>query len=397
MGYHLPMSMRQWVRRVVFGETIPDPVNRAIRYALVDEYGLAHVSRREALTIHGVMRARDSICSIATLPLLTYKADWSTVDNRLFRQIDPAVANVVTLASTLEDLFFDEQSWWHVTAREAGDSDFPTYCEHVCRERVNAKYDEHNVYIEEIRLDGQVVPLRDMILFTSPKRGLLKHGGHVIRRALNLDRTAAMYADNPRPLDFFEDLDPNSPTLTKDEAEEQIANWRLARKVNATAYISGLKYNQVETPTPQEMQLIESQKQVSIEIANMTGLDTEDLGVSANPRTYQNAVDRRRDRINDLLALYMRAITDRLSMGDITRQGHQVRFDLDDYLKANPTERAQVQLAYLAAGVTTTEEIRQEENLPPLSTEQMLQIDGRQRIQATIQPPRQIGAGDAAS
>lgn len=388
------MAKWQRFRRLLFGETVPNPVQRAIWQATSDQLTLSAISRKDALSIHGVMRARDTICGIATLPLVTKNGRNELVDNRLMRQFDPSRTNVVTLSRTFEDLFFNEISWWHVTERENGDPEgYPTYVEHVELERVT-QAEEHGRTV--YRLDGKEVPWRDLILFESPKAGLLTYGGRLLRRALNLDKTAAMYADNPRPLDYFTPIDQES-AMDEEEAAEQIRNWRAARKVSATAYVKGLEYHEVETPTPQQLELVAQQKQASIEIANMTGLDTEDLGVSANPRTYQNAVDRRKDRINDLLALFMRAITDRLSMGDITRNGHRVEFALDDYLKADPKTRAEVQLAYLGAGVTTVDEIRKEEGKPDLTGEQLLQIEGRRRIQATIQQPRQIGAGDGGS
>lgn len=388
------MAFWQSVRRFFFAETIPDPVNRAIRYATSDQVLLGHIGRADALSIHGVMRARDTICGLATLPLVTKNARNDLVDNRLLRQFDPSRTNVKTLSLTFEDLFFNEIAWWHVTERENGDPEgYPTYIEHVELGRVT-EAEEGGQLVR--RLDGKRVPAQDLILFESPKAGLLTYGGRLLRRALNLDKTAAMYADNPRPLDYFTPIDQEN-AMDAEEAEEQIRAWRAARKVSATAYIKGLEYHEVETPTPQQLELVAQQKQASIEIANMTGLDTEDLGVSTTSRTYQNAVDRRKDRINDLLALFLEAVEQRLSMGDITRNGHRVEFFLDDYLKADPKTRAEVELAYLAAGVTTVAEIRKEEGKPDLTTEQMLQVEGRRVLQATIQQPRQIGAGNGGS
>lgn len=388
------MAFWQSVRRFFFAETIPDPVNRAMRYATSDQMLLNHIGRAEALSVHGVMRARDSICGLATLPLVTKNASNDLMDNRLLRQFDPSRTNVKTLSLTFEDLFFNEIAWWHVTERENGDPEgYPVYIEHIELGRVTEAEEDGQLVR---RLDGKRVPTQDLILFESPKAGLLTYGGRLLRRALNLDKTAATYADNPRPLDYFTPLDGQAMAEDFDPIEA-IQKWQQQRKLYGTAYIEGLEYHQVDTPTPQQLELVAQQKQASIEIANMTGLDTEDLGVSTTSRTYQNAVDRRRDRINDLLALFMRAVTDRLSMGDITRNGHRVEFALDDYLKADPKTRAEVQLAYLAAGVTTVEEIRNEEGRPALTTEQMLQVEGRRLIQATVQQPRQIGAGDGAS
>jgi phage portal protein BeeE len=117
----------------------------------------------------------------------------------------------------------------------------------------------------------------------------------------------------------------------------------------------------VDSPSPADLQLVELQKQAALDIANALGVDPEELGISTTSRTYANAVDRRRDRINDVLSPFMRAITDRLSMGDVTRRGHRVEFDLDDYMKSNPTERWSVYKIAKEMGVMLVDEIRAEE------------------------------------
>jgi hypothetical protein len=66
----------------------------------------------------------------------------------------------------------------------------------------------------------------------------------------------------------------------------------------------------------------------------------------------------------------MRAIEDRLSMGDVTRRGQVVEFDLTDYLKADDLTRSQVQLSYHNAGLLTGDEIRNDERRPALTSAQ---------------------------
>src|SRR5690606_39696922 len=55
----------------------------------------------------------------------------------------------------------------------------------------------------------------------------------------------------------------------------------------------------------------------------------------------------------------------RLSMGDVTRRGYRVTFDLDDYLKANPTERWLMYEKAINLGVMDVAEVRAREDLPP--------------------------------
>lgn len=343
-------------------EVIPNPIDRAI--SVLAPYGsglLPRVSREEALSVPEVMKARNMICNISTLPLVTYRKDWSVEDNRLFRQIDPAETNVWTLNRTVEDLFFREVAYWQVLER--GADDYPTSARYIDFERVSEN-DEHGRRV--LRIDGKVVPWREIIRFRSPNPALLDYAGRVIRQALDLDETAAKYARNPKPLDYFKSTDPMSDPFDDDGVRALLKKWRTWLKRYTTGYVpAGLEYVTVDQPTPAEMQLVEAQKQVAIRIANMTGLEPEDFGVAITSDTYQNSVDRRMDRINQVLAAYMQAVTQRLSMGDVTKNGYTVAFDLDDYLRADPKTRMEVQVGYKAAGVISAEEIRTDERLAP--------------------------------
>jgi hypothetical protein len=52
-----------------------------------------------------------------------------------------------------------------------------------------------------------------------------------------------------------------------------------------------------------------------------------------------------------------------MSFADFTPAGTKVRFDLDDFLRGNPLERAQVYEILNRIGAMSVEEIREEEDL----------------------------------
>jgi phage head maturation protease len=213
-----------------------------------------------------------------------------------------------------------------------------------------------------------------MIRFDSPNPALLVHGRRAIRRAIMIEQAAERYAKSPRALGYF------SPAEGADPADDEViaellADWNDARNTDAEGYVpASLKYNLITNPTPADLQLVQLQARASLDIANLIGLDPEDLGVSTTSRTYQNATDRRQDRINDVLAPYLRAITDRLSMNDVTRRGFTVGFDLRDYLKADPITRATVATQLSALGALTVEEIRADDGRPMLTPEQAAEL-----------------------
>jgi HK97 family phage prohead protease len=372
----------------------PQPVDRVIVEMRTGTPG--HVDKALAMSVPAVLKGRNMICAVATLPLQQVDAENRPAPLSLLSQIDPDVPNVVTLAQTLEDLLFESVSWWRITA--FGSDGYPTSARHLDFSNVSllppsgipetpsplpGEYDPRGA---TVWVDGVETPGELLIRFDSPNPAFLVSGAKAIRRALLLNSAAATYAEDPRPQDYFTPGEGADPA-DDDDIQELLDDWRKARKKRSTAYVpASLKYNAVDQPSPADLQLVELQKQVTLDIANALGVDPEDLGVSTTSRTYANAVDRRRDRINDVLSPYMQAITGRLSMGDVTKRGYSVRFDLDDYLRADPTTRWNNYKVAKDMGAITVEEIRLEEGMPETP------LAGTLETPARSAPPRPLAA-----
>jgi hypothetical protein len=331
------------------------------------------IGRTEALSVPAVRKARNMICSVATLPLQAVGEDDNRVRRRpLFRQIDVNTANVVVLAQTLEDLFFDSVAWWRITGFDA--DGMPS------RAR---RYDTGDVSLQPpddyragllpsglategvVWMEGKAVPFAEVIRFDSPNPGLLTGDCDVIKRAIALNHAAGLYAATPRRRGFFKPTEGADPT-DDDKIIAILDDWAKAAAERVDGYVpAALDYEAIQDSTPAELQLVQMQQQVTLDLANLVGVDPEDVGVSTTSRTYNNATDRRRDRINDTLAPYMSAITDRLGMPDVTPDGEIVRFKLDDYLRADPKTRAEVHQIYHGMGATDAAEIRDDEGKPP--------------------------------
>ncbi|MBK7823475.1 MAG: phage portal protein [Tessaracoccus sp.] len=371
------------VAEATFSESIPELVMvDGVITANSAGSSLLAVTRERALSVPGVLRGRNLICGIATLPLRQYGPDQRIERSPLFDQISRDVPNSVMLSMLAEDLLFDAIGWWHVTER--GWNGYPSKVERIAPDRVHLKQPPGGEPLSllpsgidpasAVWIDAKVTPGRDMIRFDSLNPALLTAARRAIRRAIALEEAAEMYANDPRPLDYFspgEGADPASD----EEVEDVLTKWAAWRKQRSTGYVpAALRYNSVNQPTPADLQLVELQRRAALDIANAIGLDPEDLGISTTSRTYQNATDRRRDRINDVLAQYMKPITDRLSMGDITRQGFYVGFDLTDYLKADPKTRAEVAAIYHGLGALTADEIRTDDSRPALTAAQKREL-----------------------
>lgn len=375
---------------------------------------MGKVGRDEALTVPAVLRGRNMICSISTLPLQAVDAQNRVQDHPLLRQIDANVPNVTTLAQTIEDLLFEAVAWWRITG--FGHDLYPVSAVRYAPDQVSMTpppgyrhgYLPSGLPTEPaddlgrhrgkvVFMGGEPVPFDQVIRFDSPNPGLLKAGQRAISRAIALDKAADLYAGNPQARGFFTPNEGGDPA-SDERIVEMLDDFAAARSKRLDGYIpASLKYNPISNPTPAELQLVEMQRRADLAIANALGIDPEDLGISTTSRTYQNGVDRRQDRVNDVLSTYMRAVTDRLGMPDVTKRGVTVRFVLDDYLRADPKTRAEVQQIYQGMGVTDAAEIREEEGKPPRAVERSAPAPASRPIPATVgDPVKQIEAAEDA-
>ncbi len=334
------------------------------------------IDRDRALTVPAVLKGRNMICSVATLPLEAVNARNIRQDRPLFQQLDPNVPNVVVMAQTVEDLVFDAVSWWRVVGFD--DEGYPARIQRYAVDQVSLQSPEDytRAYLPSglategvIWMDGHKVSFDQVIRFDSPNPGLMTAGVDVVRRAIAANEAADLYARYPRRRGYFKPTDGVDPA--DDEVVEEILNdWATASRNHVDGYVpAALDYVAIQDSTPAELQLIQMMTRATLDVANALGVDPEELGVNTTSRVYQNATDRRQDKINEALAPYMRAITDRLSMPDVTPDGVRVRLFLGDYLKADPKTRAEVQQIYRAMGATDVAEIREDEGRPPREIE----------------------------
>jgi hypothetical protein len=351
-------------------DTAPQPVDRLISSMKAQS---GPVTRDEALSVAAVQRGRNELCTISTIPLRLYRGT-EIIGSALLRQFDVDVPNVVHLAMTVEDLIFDRIAWWRVVGSDF--ENFPVAVRRIEPSRVSltnptgrpAPDDNRFVWIkrEPPRADWERVPSSLMIRFDSPNPAILVSLARTIRIARRLEELTDMYAANPSLREYFTDGDsPEVDPMDDDEIDAWLAEYGAMRQLRPFGWIpSTVKRADVQSPSPKDLTLVELQQEVMVALANGLGVDPEDIGVSTTSRTYQNADDRRRDKINRLYGPYMRAITDRLSMGDVTRYGNDVRFDLTDYLKSDPAGRTAYYRDMRELVGVTPEWIAQQEGIP---------------------------------
>lgn len=323
----------------------PQPIDRLLAAM---RNGLGPVSRKEALSVAAVQRGRNELCSIGTLPLRLYRGT-EVQDSPLFRQFDLDVPNVIHLSMTVEDLALERVAWWRVVGQDF--DGFPVAVKRIEPRRVKLERpngprqagDDRWVWI--LRDDDKTyeqVPATLMKRFDSPNPGILEACARSVRISRALDNLVESYANNPSLREYFTDADDMDVDGMSDEDIDAFLGEYAAQR-QARPFVgwipSTVKRVEAGAPSPKDLTLADLKADIKIDIANGLGVDPEDLGVSTTSRTYFNAVDRRQEKVNRMYAPYMNAIADRLSMGDMTRRGYTVRWDLTDYLKPDPAGR----------------------------------------------------------
>lgn len=318
------------------------------------------IDRKTAIQVPAVKRVRDLIAgTLGGLPLDLIGPDSKASYAELLEQPERDRPRSVTLSRLFEDMLFEGIGWWRIV--EFGWHGYPTKVKRLEPRSVTVDEDR-----SEVRYRGRVVPNDELIRFDSPTDALLIAGARAIRTCLTLDSAVARYADGAPPLDYFHPVDDVDP-LEDDEIEETLNAWQTARQTRSTAYVpAALKYETAGW-NPEQLQLTEARQSAKLEIANVGGVDPEELGISTTSRTYNNAFDRRKSFTDFTLGQYRQAFEDRMSMGDVTPRGYRVRQNLDAFLRSDPKSRMETYKLGLEVGAYTREEIRDLEDRPALT------------------------------
>lgn len=341
----------------------------------LDDYifGRAKIAKSDALAIPAVKRARDLICGeIGQFPLLLIGPDSKPTDWSLLSQPESGVARSVTITRTVEDMLLSERAWWRVT--HVGWHQKPAEVLRLEAETVTVQ----PRYVSYPEGQATVWPnIAGLIRIDSPNGGLLT-ASPALRAYIALNSAALRAAQGMPPVDWFTPAEGADPLIgdpiddeTQEEADdravqEMLDRWVLNRQLRRTAYIpAALKYNR-DGFNPEQLQLAASREFMVTEVARLTGIDAEELSVSTTSRTYFNAQDRRRQRIESVLGPYMTAIEGRLSMEDVTPRGYKVVFDTSSYLRLDDLAAAQSDEILIRSHVLEPNEAREKRGLEPI-------------------------------
>ena len=331
--------------------------------------GATNTTRQLAMSVPSVARARNIICgTIGSLPLTTFnRITGQYVDpHRVINQPDPRVAGFVIYNWLAEDIWLYGAGYGQVLEMYSStDGGRVRAWTRVSPDRVTVDTDFLNTEITGYKVDGKSVPLQgvgSIIRFDGPDEGLLHRAGKTIAAAVYLENAAVNYAKEPAPTMV---LKSNGTNLTAERISALLSAWKTARQSRSTAFLNADVDLKEFGFDPKSMQLAEARQYVALELARACGIPAYFLSAETTSMTYSNAVSERRSLVDFSLRPILKAIEERLSLPDFVPNPVMVRFALDDFLRGNALERAQVYEILNRIGAMSVEQIQREEDLIP--------------------------------
>jgi HK97 family phage portal protein len=327
------------------------------------------ITRQLAMSVPSVARARNIICgTIGSLPLTTFnRITGDYVDpHRVINQPDPRVAGFVIYNWLAEDIWMYGAGYGQVLEMySATDGGRVRAWTRIRPSRVTVDTDIQTDSITGYKVDGKPVPVNgvgSIIRFDGPDEGLLHRAGKTIQAAVYLENAAVNYAKEPAPTMV---LKSNGTNLTAERISSLLSAWKTARQSRSTAFLNADVDLKEFGFDPKTMQLTEGRQYVALELSRACGIPAYFLSAETTSMTYTNAVNERRSLVDFSLRPILKAIEERLSLPDFVPNPVMVRFDLDDFLRGNPLERAQVYEILNRIGAMSVEQIQREEDLIP--------------------------------
>jgi HK97 family phage portal protein len=324
------------------------------------------VTRREALSVPACARGRNIIVgTAASLELhVKRKFDDTRVEPTptIISQPDKNMPSAVVYGMTAENLLFHGVAYWQIKEIDPA-TGRPSQIRWIDAPRVSQVLDSTGEIVIGYQLEAQRLPdngIGSLIQFTGiDPDGVLNRGGRTLRTAAALERAVFNYADSPTPSVV---LKANVP-MDSNKATAILNAWKQARQTKGTAFLSDNVDMESVGFNAADLQLTEAREYLAKEISRLMNIPAYYLDASTNTMTYSNVTAERRALLDFSLRPLLTAIEQRLSMDDVTVSTQYVEYDLDDFLRGNPLERADVYQKLIPLGVLTVEEAREEEDL----------------------------------
>jgi hypothetical protein len=227
-----PMIVEAQAAPQVMGENLP---------SLYSSLTL-RVSRKDAMSVPSVARARNLICgTVASIPLEYYNKRTGEVmaAPRWINQLSKNQPSFVTINWLVDSLLFYGVAYLRVTERYAEDGR-PSAFEWIANSRVTYTTDLEGIMITQYYVDIQPISMNDIVTIQGLDEGVLERAGKTIQSAIDINRAASISAATPMSSGILKNTGADLPPA---EVSGLLAAWKRSRQNNATAYLtSTLEY-----------------------------------------------------------------------------------------------------------------------------------------------------------
>jgi HK97 family phage portal protein len=355
-----PLIVEAQAAPQVMGENLPSLYNSLT----------LRVSRKDAMSVPSVARARNLICgTVASIPLEYYNKRTGEVmaAPRWINQLSKNQPSFVTINWIVDSLLFYGVAYLRVTERYAEDGR-PSAFEWIANSRVTYTTDLEGIMITQYYVDIQPIDMNDIVTIQGLDEGVLERAGKTIQSAIDINRAASISAATPMSSGILKNTGADLPPA---EVSGLLAAWKRSRQNNSTAYLTSTLEFQSTQFSPKDMMYNEAIQNLSTEIARAMNVPAYYLSADQNTTmTYANVTEERKQFYALSIEPYIQAIQTRLSMDDISTAGHEVRFAVfDTFLKNDPLVELQVIEKLLTLGLITTEQAMEMTDLTPNGSE----------------------------
>ena len=336
------------------------------------------VDRNYALQVASVSRCRNLIAgTISSIDLALFnKTTGKKLTNPVWLdQPDIRQPRSVTIASTVDALIFYAVAYWRVTSLYADDGR-PSGFEWVANNRVTFTTNQFGTEIQDYYVDGIIVPMGgigSLVTFQSLLPGVLQTSGSTIRAAFDIQQAAKVSAATPMPTGVLKN---NGADLPEAQIQGLLSAFKSARANRSTAYLTSTLEYVPTSFSPKDMTYNESSQYLSTEIARAMNVPAYLISSDMNnSMTYQNILEGRKEFFAYSLQPYVSAISDRLSMNDITNSQNKVIFAVDDtFLRSDTKARLDVIEQMLRLELIDINTARAMEALTPMGANDVINL-----------------------
>ena len=331
---------------------------------------MPRISRKEAMSVPSVARARNLICgTVASIPLEYYNKKTGEViaPPRWITQLSKSQPSFVTLTWVIDSLMMYGVAYLLVEERYAEDGR-PASFEWIANNRVTFTTDVLGIMIEQYYVDSTPINMNDIVTIQGFDEGILERGSRTIQAAIDVEKAAAVNSAQPQAAGYLKNTGADLPPA---EVQGLLAAWKRSRQNNSTAYLTSTLSYEAVAFSPKDMQYTDAIQSLSTQIARLCNVPAYLLSSEANTSmTYSNIQDERKQFFALSIEPYVQAVQTRLSMDDISTSGHEVRFAVyDTFLKNDPMTELAVIEKMLALGLITTEQAMEMTDLTPNGSE----------------------------